>query len=427
MKFIADLHIHSHYSLATSKLLSPEHLDYWARIKGITVVGTGDFTHPKWIAELKQKTEPAEDGLYKLKKEHFMAERLFSDKKVRFILSSEISCVYKKNNRVRKTHSIILAPDLKTVEIIQKKLTTLNCNISSDGRPIIGMDTKNLLDLVLSVSKDCMLIPAHIWTPWFSLFGSRSGFDSVEECFGDLSQYIFALETGLSSDIPMNRLCSFLDKYTLISNSDAHSPEKLGRNANIFNTDLSYKGITEALKTNNKKTFNATIDMFPQEGKYHYDGHRKCGICMDPFSSIKHENICPVCNKLMTLGVYNRVAKLSDRKKYTKNTEQPDFFHIIPLKEILSEILNVGVNSQRLTNVYFDTIKELGPELDILLSLPIEKITNTEVSQDLFNTKTSSNPILQKLANSLKNMREEKIKIQHGYDGEYGKISAIGS
>ena len=423
MKFIADLHIHSHFSIATSPLLNPEHLDYWARIKGINVIGTGDFSHPKWLKELEQKLEPAEVGLFKLKSNNSLPDLLFKNNPVRFILSAELSCIYKKNGRVRKNHCIILAPDFKSAETIQKKLSALNFNISYDGRPIIGMDAKDLLDLILSVSADCMLIPAHIWTPWFSLFGSKSGFDTVEECFEDLSDHIYALETGLSSDIPMNRLCSFLDKYTLISNSDAHSPGKLGRNANIFDTDLSYKGIIKALKDNNKKTFNATIDMFPQEGKYHYDGHRKCNVCMDPFSSIKHNNVCPVCNKIMTLGVYNRVAKLSDRKQYKKNIKQPDFFHIIPLKEILSEILEVGVTSKRLTTIYFDIIKQFGPELEILLTLPIKDLTQTKHSQDLFGSKISEHPILQKLSTAIKNMREEKVKIQHGYDGEFGKIS----
>jgi PHP family Zn ribbon phosphoesterase len=245
MRFIADLHIHSHFSIATSKDLVPEKLDFWARMKGISVVGTGDFTHPGWTKELKEKLEPAEPGLFKLKDELRISGA--PDRPMRFLLTAEISNIYKKNGKVRKNHNVVLAPDFETVEGIQARLARIG-NITSDGRPILGLDARDLLELVLEVNENVFFIPAHIWTPWFSVLGSKSGFDSIEECFEDLTPHIHAVETGLSSDPPMNWMCSFLDRYTLVSNSDAHSPEKLGREANLFDSDLSSPAMIRAMK-----------------------------------------------------------------------------------------------------------------------------------------------------------------------------------
>ena len=282
MKFIADFHIHSHYSRATSKELVPEYLEYWAKLKGITIVGTGDFTHPGWVKELKEKLIPAEPGLFKLKQE-YKSEDLetpfLSDKEVRFLLTAEISNIYKKNDRVRKVHNVIFAPDFDTIEKIQQKLIAINANITSDGRPILGLDSRDLLEMVLDANENCFFVPAHIWTPWFSVLGSKSGFDSIAECFADLAGHIYAVETGLSTDPPMNWMCSFLDNYTLTANSDAHSPERLGRNSNRFDTELSYDALIGAMKTGDPHHFSGSIDLFPQEGKYHYDGHRKCDVC----------------------------------------------------------------------------------------------------------------------------------------------------
>jgi len=272
MRFIADLHIHSHFSRATSKLLTPEYLDYYAGLKGIKVVGTGDFTHPGWLSELKEKTAADGYGFLRLKKE-YKTDTPFRNSDTRFLLTAEISNIYKRNGKVRKVHNVILSPDFEEAEKINHRLINLGGNLTSDGRPILGLDSRNLLEIVLECSEDNYFIPAHIWTPWFSMLGSKSGFDAPEECFADLTKYIHTIETGLSTDPPMNWLCSFLDNFTLVSNSDSHSPEKLGRNANIFNTDLSYNSLIEALKNGNPEKFQGTIDLFPEEGKYHYDGH----------------------------------------------------------------------------------------------------------------------------------------------------------
>ncbi len=343
MRFIADLHIHSHFSRATSKKLSPEFIHYWAGVKGISVVGTGDFTHPGWLKELKDKLVPSEEGLFKLKKEHQkelnIPKAIDLCPEIRFILSAEISNIYKKNNKVRKVHNVVLAPDFATAEKIQESLLKIGGNITSDGRPILGLDSRDLLEMVLEASERTYFIPAHIWTPWFSVLGSKSGFDSIDECFEDLTPYISAVETGLSTDAPMHWMCSFLDKYTLVSNSDAHSPEKLGRNANILDTNLSYTDIIRAMKSGDPQKFLGTIDLFPQEGKYHYDGHRKCGIRWDPVQTLKNKGICPKCGKKVTVGVMNRVVELSDRKDLDERPNRLPFYSIIPLKEILSEIM----------------------------------------------------------------------------------------
>jgi PHP family Zn ribbon phosphoesterase len=327
MKFIADLHIHSHYSIATSKQLVPEYLDYWARRKGITVVGTGDITHPGWLEELKEKVTEPEPGLFRLKDQYRLdgsaeptdrtAPSYLSTPtvppgaQVRFLLTGEISSIYKRGEKVRKVHNIVLLPGFEAAETMQKKLDAVG-NITSDGRPILGLDSRDVMEIVLSSSDDAALIPAHIWTPWFSALGSKSGFDTIEECYDDLSDQIFAVETGLSSDPPMNWVCRFLDRYTIISNSDAHSPEKLGREANLFDTELSYPAVLEAMQSGDDR-FLGTVEFFPQEGKYHYDGHRKCGVRWDPLETVRRGGICPVCGKKVTVGVTNRVAQLADR------------------------------------------------------------------------------------------------------------------
>ncbi len=414
MQFIGDFHIHSHFSLATSKQLIPEYLDFWAKLKGIKVVGTGDFTHPGWTKELETRLEPAEYGLFKLKTNHCLQQEAqpykINDTDIRFILTAEISNIYKRNGKVRKVHNVLFAPDFETVYKIQNKLDAHNFNITSDGRPILGLDSRNLLEMALEASPDVFFVPAHIWTPWFSVLGSKSGFNTVEEAFGDLSNHITTVETGLSSNAPMNWMCSFLDRFTLISNSDAHSPEKLGRNANVFDCELNYQSIIQAMKTGDPKQFLGTIDLFPQEGKYHYDGHRKCSVCWSPLETLEHNERCTVCGKKVTVGVMNRVAELADRDVLTDRPNRHPYRSVIPLKEMISEIEGVGVNSKRVKKQYDALLRKLGPELYILLDMPIETI-----NQKGF-------PVI---AEGIRRMRNNEVEIKEGYDGEYGTIKVF--
>jgi len=401
MKFIADFHIHSSYSRATSKNLSPRLLNENAKIKGIKVLGTGDITHPQWLNNLKQELIEKEEGLYVLKNE------FNNNNTTRFLLTGEISLIYKKNEKVRKVHILLLVPNFEKEEKIQKKLEELKFNIKSDGRPILGIDAKKILDIFLNISEDILFVPAHIWTPWFSLLGDKSGFDSLTECFEDMSQYIYAVETGLSSDPPMNWICSFLDKCLLLSNSDAHSAEIIGRNANIFNCDLSYSEIINVIKKRDYDKFIGTIDMFPQEGKYHFDGHRKCNIRYNPLQTVKSNYICPICNKKLTVGVMHRVAELADRNDYKEKKNRANFYYIIPLKEILANIYQKGGSSTTVNNEYNRLIASGATEFDILLNY------------DLSEIRRLGNEILYF---AIKKMREGDIHIEEGYDGEFGKI-----
>ncbi len=409
MKYIADIHIHSHFSRATSKTLTPEYLDYFASMKGIKVVGTGDFTHPGWLAELKEKTEPDGNGFLKLKKD-FQFDPVLGNNETRFLLTAEISNIYKRGGKVRKVHNVVLVSGFEEAEKINQRLLDLGGNLSSDGRPILGLDSRDLLEIVLECNENNYFIPAHIWTPWFSMLGSKSGFDSLEECFADLAPHIHTIETGLSTDPPMNWLCSFLDNVTFVSNSDAHSPDRLGRNANMLNTDLDYHSLTEALRTGDPEKHLGTIDMFPQEGKYHYDGHRKCNVCWDPAETLRNHTICPACKKPVTVGVMNRVIQLSDREDISKRPNRLPFQSIIPLKEMLAEIAGVGVKSKKVEANYLQTIQKLGKELDVLMNIPLDEI------------RKKSSPTL---AEAIRRMRNREIYIQEGYDGEYGVIQVF--
>jgi uncharacterized protein (TIGR00375 family) len=409
MQFIADIHIHSHFSRATSKTLTPEFLDQHAAMKGIKVVGTGDFTHPGWLAELKEKTVPDGNGFLKLKKE-FRLDSPFGDNETRFLLTAEISNIYKRGGKVRKVHNVVLVSGFEDAEKINQRLLNLGGNLTSDGRPILGLDSRDLLEIVLDCNENNYFIPAHIWTPWFSMLGSKSGFDSLEECYADLSPHIHTIETGLSTDPPMNWLCSFLDGVTFVSNSDAHSPDRLGRNSNIFNTELSYDSMLEALRTGDPQKYLGTIDMFPQEGKYHYDGHRKCNVCWDPAETLRHSSICPSCKKPVTIGVMNRVIQLSDREDISERPNRLPFRSIIPLKELLSEIAGTGVKSKKVEAEFLQTIQKLGKELDILMEIPLDEIEK----------KCSAT-----LAEAIRRMRNREIYIQEGYDGEYGVIQVF--
>jgi len=407
MRYIGDFHIHSKFSRATSQQIDLKNLEKWAKIKGVSLIGTGDFTHPEWFDEIKKNLEPAEDGLFKIKG---------SQNNVRFILTTEVSCVYTKNEKVRKIHIVIFAPSIKTVEKINTQLSW-SFNLKADGRPILGIDAKEFVKMILDVSSDCLIVPAHIWTPWFSLFGSKSGFNSIEECFEELSSQIFALETGLSSDPKMNWRLSALDKYTLISNSDSHSLQKIAREANIFEgKDINYKKIIEAIKRDGKERGDlnmvATIEFFPEEGKYHYDGHRFCEVRFSPQETKKYGGICPVCKKPLTVGVLSRVEELADRNEGERPKTALPFISLVPLTEIIAEVFNQNSsNSKFVENKYFEMINTFGSEFEILLDIPIE-----EIERDF-----------PEIAQGIKIVREGKVKITPGYDGEFGKVSLFGN
>ena len=410
MRFIADLHIHSKHSRATSKDMSPEAIWKWAQIKGIRVVGTGDITHPGWLKELSEKIEPTGNGLFKLKEEYEPNGVPESCKgEVSFILSAEISSIYRKNDKTRKVHSLILVPDFSDAARINLVLSRIG-NLNADGRPILGLDALELLKIVMDVSPSAVFIPAHAWTPHFSVFGAVSGFDSLEECFEDYATSIYAIETGLSSDPAMNWRLSALDNITLVSNSDAHSPAKMGREANIFNTDISYQSIMNALKT--RQGFLGTIEFFPEEGKYHYDGHRTCGMSLSPEETIRQGYLCPKCGKRVTVGVLHRVEKLADRPSGYKPKGAPPYYSLIPLAEVIAETIGVGVASKAVDREFQRLIRGLGNEFSILMDAPIHDIE--QVSSRL-------------IGEGIDRMRSGNIYVAPGYDGEYGKIKIFDS
>ncbi len=410
MKFIADLHVHSKFSRATAKNLDLEHLYIAAQIKGITVVGTGDFTHPGWFAELTDKLVPAEEGLFALRPDiaHACDARVPAccRQTVRFILQAEISNIYKKADKTRKNHNLVFLPSLEIARTFNDRLDRIG-NIRSDGRPILGLDARDLLEIALETTDRAFFVPAHIWTPWFSLLGSKSGFDSVSACFEDLTEHIYAVETGLSSDPDMNRRVSQLDNLTMISNSDAHSPANLGREANHFNTDLNYDAMVAAMRQGDPATFPGTLEFYPEEGKYHLDGHRKCGVRMDPEESMAHGGRCPVCGKPVTLGVLYRVAQLADRQPDDIPRQLSRFHSIIPLTDILSEVFDVGPKTKTVTQAYQHIIGTIGPEFDVLRSLEKEQIDRAGITL---------------LAEAIARMRCGQVTTLPGYDGEYGNI-----
>ncbi len=377
-----------------------ENLDIWARKKGISVMGTGDFTHPDWFNEIKTKLEPAEPGLFRLKGE---------DSPTRFILTVEISSIYSKNGKGRRVHNIIFCPSLESAEKINTTLSLIG-NIKSDGRPILGLDSKKLFQIILGIDPRCVLIPAHAWTPWFSIFGSMSGFDSIEECFEEMSSRIFAIETGLSSDPAMNWRLSKLDKIALISNSDSHSPQKIGREANVFDCELSYDGLIDAIKSRDLKKFLFTIEFFPEEGKYHYDGHRLCGISMSPTETKKNKGICPVCLKPLTIGVMTRVEKLADRSQGEGGGGKIPFRSLVPLNEIIADVLGVGVSSLAVKKEYEKLVENISSEFKALLDAPYKDLAAA-----------SSHAI----AEGIISVRERRVEVIPGYDGEYGKIKIL--
>jgi DNA helicase II / ATP-dependent DNA helicase PcrA len=408
--FCADLHIHSKYSRATSGECDLEHLAHWAGRKGIAVLATGDFTHPKWFEEIQEKLVAAEPGLFRLRpdleREVHRGLGPEAPGPIRFILEVEISTIYKKDGRTRKVHHLVYVPDVDCARRFIESLSRIG-NLGSDGRPILGLDSRDLLEITLQSGEGCYLVPAHIWTPWFAVLGSQSGFDAVEPCYGDLSGEIFALETGLSSDPAMNWRLSGLDRYTLISNSDAHSPSKLGREACLFDTPLDYFAMLRALKTG--EGYQGTIEFFPEEGKYHFDGHRKCGVCLAPDETRRHGGHCPVCGKPVTLGVMYRVAELADRPAPPDPlpAKAAPFHSLIPLAEVLSEVHGVGPQTNTVRKHYDDLLTRLGPELFILQQAPAEDIARAGSTM---------------LAEAIVRMREGRVIRSAGFDGEYGSI-----
>ncbi|MDO8639447.1 MAG: endonuclease Q family protein [bacterium] len=402
MKFFTDFHIHSKYSRATSRDMDLEHLDKWAQIKGVKVLGTGDFTHPVWLTSLKDELEPAEQGLYKIKSKN-------SDR--RFILTSEISCIYSKKNRVRKIHILVLAPSFEVVDQINAKLNLIG-NLKSDGRPILGLDAKELAKIVLNTSEDCLIVPCHCLTPWFAIFGSKSGFDSIEECFEDFSKYIYAMETGLSADPKMLWRMPDGRKITLISNSDAHSPQKIGREANCFDTDISYFAITEAIKSKDPKKFLFTIEFFPEEGKYHFDGHRACEIRFSPKETKKYHGICPVCAKPLTVGVLSRIEILADKPEGFIPANAIPFYSLVPLEEVIADSLGKNTGTKEVVKEYNNLIEKAGSEFDILLNIPREELEKMSLPQ---------------IVDGIIKIREGKVFKDPGYDGVYGKIGTAPS
>ncbi len=411
MRFTADLHVHSKYSRATSRDLDLEHLAAAARVKGVDLIATGDFTHPAWRAELGEKLVPAEPGLFRLASD--IEERLAAQRPsaataapVRFMLSVEISTIYKKGDRTRKIHHLIYAPDFAAVDRISARLARIG-NIASDGRPILGLDSRNLLEIVLESDPAAYLVPAHIWTPWFAALGAQSGFDSITECYGDLAPAIFALETGLSSDPAMNWRLSALDQYRLVSNSDAHSPAKVGREATVFDTALDYAAVRHALETG--EGYVGTVEFFPEEGKYHLDGHRACKARLSPAETLAQGGRCPVCGGPLTIGVLHRIERLADRSE-AEALPPPtagEIANLVPLPEILAELVGTGVGSKAVAQSYDRLTASLGPELTILQAAPVEAIARAHSSL---------------LAEAIARMRRGEVIREAGYDGEYGVI-----
>jgi uncharacterized protein (TIGR00375 family) len=416
MKFVADLHIHSKYSRATSRDMVFETLAPWAKVKGIGLLATGDFTHPEWLFLMKEKLEPMGNGFLRLKNGTTVLDGPpfrglpAMSRSVAFVLSAELSFIYSKGGKVRKIHVMVLAPDFESVERINRRLQAVG-NLVSDGRPILGLDVRLFCRMVAETAPRAVVIPSHIWTPWFSLFGANSGFDTIEECFEEMTPSIFALETGLSSDPPMNWRLSALDRFALVSNSDAHSPSKIGREANVFDTDFSFRGLLDALRTNDPAKFLYTVEFFPEEGKYHYDGHRKCGVVSPPRESMKTGDVCPKCGKKLSIGVLHRVEELADRDSGEGRPGRIPYKNLIPLNEIIAEALGKTSECQGVWDLYFRFIREFGDEHAILTEVPVADLARVAP---------------EKAAEAVDRMRKGQVSIAPGHDGEYGRIRIFG-
>jgi uncharacterized protein (TIGR00375 family) len=393
MKYYADFHIHSKYSMATSKHMELPFIAREAKAKGINLVGTGDFTNPGWLYLLeKGLKETQREGIYEFEE-------------VDFILTAEVCNIYNERGKTKKIHSLIILPDFEVVKRFNKSIRKFG-KLEADGRPILSFNLRDLAESLFSVYEDALLIPAHLWTPWFGLFGSQSGFDSIEEAFGNYSEKIYAVETGLSSDPPMNWLLSSLDNISLISNSDAHSPANIGREANCFKEAIDYSSLLNILKNKDTDRFLYTVEFFPEEGKYHYDGHRKCNVTFHPYESKKHNNICPECGRPLTLGVLHRVCDLADREE-ARNEGRVGYERLVPLREIIANSLGVGSKTRAVEDTYRELTTYFGNEFSILLELPEKNLLACAE---------------EKIARSIIKVRKENVEIHPGYDGVYGKI-----
>ena len=395
MSFIADLHTHSHLSRATSKQCTLEGFCRWAQLKGVRLVGTGDFTHPMWLSEMKQKLRPAANGLYEYNG-------------ITFMLTGEVSNIFQVRGRGRRVHILIFAPSIEVVERINDRLSTYG-KLRSDGRPMLGLAAEDLVDIILGISSECVLIPAHAWTPWYSVFGSNSGFDSLEECFGKYTKYIFAIETGLSSDPAMNWRLSALDRVALVSNSDAHSCSRLGREANVFDTELNYPAIVDAIRSKDPQKFLYTIEFFPEEGKYHYDGHRNCNQRFSPKETMRLKNICPSCGRLLTRGVMYRVEQLADRPEGTLLPNTIPYRNLVPLREILGAVLGRDADTAGVEKMYKNLVGQFGSEFALLLDAEEETMQRTGLSP--------------RVIEAILRVRKGQLHILPGYDGEFGTIT----
>jgi len=423
MRLFADLHVHSKYARAVSKEMTLENIAKWAGVKGIGLVGTGDFTHPMWFREIREKLEESEPGLFQLKRQyrprthpnnngnhHARYLRSHDRPDPRFLLTAEISCIYSKGGKVRRVHHILVLPSLKAVQEVSTRLSWVG-NLRSDGRPIIGMDSQELLKIVLTVAPTALLIPAHAWTPHFGIFGSGSGFDSLEECFGDLTGRVLAIETGLSSDPAMNWRLTKLDRIAILSFSDAHSLPKLGREAVLFDIEPSYQTFYDAITSRDPSQLLMTVEFFPEEGKYHYDGHRVCGVRLAPQERIELGNACPTCGRSFTVGVLSRVEALADRPVGEKPAGAIPFRNIIPLNEIISASLGTGTGTKGVMQRYSKLVGEFGSEFSILLDIPrrdLELAAGSEIAEGIIR------------------VRDGRVSIEPGYDGVYGKIHIFG-
>lgn len=401
MRIVADLHIHSKYSRATSRDMDLPTLARWAKLKGVNLLGTGDFTHPTWLAELRAQLVPDGSGLLALRR---------GPEDIRFMLTVEVSNVYTEGGRLRRIHTLIFAPSFEVVARINLALGRFG-KLSADGRPTFGFPARELARVVLEISEECLLVPAHAWTPWYSIFGANSGFDSLEECYGDLAPRIHAIETGLSSDPPMNRRWSALDRIALLSNSDAHSPSRIAREANVFDTELTYRAVLDAIRAKDPARFLFTIEFFPEEGKYHFDGHRACGVLFSPAETRKAGGRCPECGKPLTVGVMHRVEALADRPEGYRPPRAIPAHHLVPLAEILGEALGLGPESAAVEAEYLRLVERGGSELAILLDLPEEELARFTPPRVL---------------EGIRRVREGRLQITPGYDGVYGVIRLFG-
>lgn len=401
---IVDLHIHSKFSRACSNRLELSSIGQTCVEKGIDIVSTGDFTHPAWFNDIQDLLVEDGSGFLRLKDK---------SSSTKFVIGTEISCVYKHLDKVRRLHILVFAPDIKSAGAFIEALDDRGVNLLSDGRPIMGVSGKEILELCLSIDKRMVVIPAHAWTPWFAVFGSKSGYDSLEECFEELTPNIFAIETGLSSDPAMNRRLSQLDKIALISNSDAHSLEKLGREANVLNFKeaVSYDQMWEIIKSGNKERFLYTIEFYPEEGMYYFDGHRDCKINMKPAETRKQKSICPVCKKKLTVGVLHRVENLADRDAKDVSDAFVPHRYIVPLREIIASSFDVGATSQKVDTEYQSMLKKLGSEFAILLDIDIGEIEKAVSNKNI--------------ATGIDNMRKGLVRVSPGYDGEYGEVDVF--